>query len=51
MSTKYRHRPRYGILDDFGEVIRWTWTKPAHRRYIIQTAYEMASAGVGDALM
>lgn len=20
---------KYGILDDFGEVIRWTWSKPA----------------------
>lgn len=22
-------RVRYGILDDFGEVIRWQWDKPS----------------------
>ncbi len=22
-------RTRYGILDDFGEVIRWSWDKPS----------------------
>lgn len=28
---------RYGILDDFGEVIRWQWEKPAsHYRYITE---------------
>lgn len=30
-------RIRYGILDDFGEVVRWVWDKPSpHYRYIIQ---------------
>lgn len=23
-------RTRYGILDDFGEVVRWQWNKPAN---------------------
>lgn len=28
-------RTRYGILDDFGEVLRWVWDKPSkHYRYI-----------------
>ena len=28
-------RTRYGILDDFGEVIRWVWDKPSsHYKYI-----------------
>lgn len=22
-------RTRYGILDDFGEVLRWVWDKPS----------------------
>ena len=26
---------RYGILDDFGDVVRWVWDKPArHYRYV-----------------
>jgi len=30
-------RIRYGILDDFGEVIRWQLDKPApHYPYIVQ---------------
>lgn len=30
-------RIRYGVLDDFGEVIRWSWSKPqAPYRYIIE---------------
>jgi hypothetical protein len=24
-----RTKIRYGILDDFGEVIRWSWDKPS----------------------
>lgn len=28
-------RIRYGILDDFGEVIRWQWDKPSKNyRYV-----------------
>lgn len=27
---------RYGILDDFGEVIRWVWDRPVGRAYITQ---------------
>jgi len=26
-------RTRYGILDDFGEVIRWVWDKPSSKHY------------------
>lgn len=40
-----RPRIRYGILDDFGEVIRWTFTKPIGRAYITQkrpSDYEIA---------
>lgn len=40
-----RPRIRYGILDDFDEVIRWTWDKPAGRRYVIKrlpSDYEVA---------
>lgn len=36
---------RYGILDDFDEVIRWTWDKPTGRRYVtkrLPSAYEVA---------
>lgn len=30
-------RTRYGILDDFGEVIRWQWDKPSKNyRYVVQ---------------
>lgn len=30
-------RTRYGILDDFGEVIRWQWDKPSSNyKYITQ---------------
>lgn len=30
-------RIRYGILDDFGEVIRWQWDKPSkHYKFITQ---------------
>ena len=30
-------RTRYGILDDFGEVIRWSWSKPSKNyRYITE---------------
>jgi hypothetical protein len=25
---------RYGILDDFNEVIRWVWERPTNRAYI-----------------
>ena len=47
------HQPRirYGILDDFGEVIRWTFTKPVGRAYITQrrpSDYEVACK-LGDA--
>lgn len=27
---------RYGILDDFGEVIRWTWDKPQQYKFVTQ---------------
>ena len=38
-------RIRYGILDDFGKVIRWTWDKPTNRRYVtkrLPSSYEVA---------
>lgn len=25
---------KYGILDDFGEVVRWVWERPVGRAYI-----------------
>jgi hypothetical protein len=25
---------RYGILDDFNEVVRWVWERPVGRAYI-----------------
>lgn len=35
-----RPRIRYGILDDFGEVVRWQWDKPSpHYRYITQRVH------------
>ena len=35
--SKSKPRIRYGILDDFGEVIRWQWDKPAaHYRYVVE---------------
>lgn len=46
-----RPRVRYGILDDFGEVIRWTFTKPVGRQFITQrrpSDYEQACK-LGDA--
>lgn len=39
-----KQRIRYGILDDFDEVIRWIWDKPANRRYVtkrLPSAYEV----------
>jgi hypothetical protein len=28
---------RYGVLDDFGEVLRWQWSKPSKAyRYVTQ---------------
>jgi len=45
-------RIRYGIIDDFGEVIRWTWDKPTGRRYVtkrLPSAYEVACE-LGEAL-
>ena len=30
-------RIRYGVLDDFGEVLRWQWNKPSKNyKYITQ---------------
>lgn len=30
-------RIRYGILDDFGEVVRWQWDKPSvHYKFITE---------------
>ena len=30
-------RTRYGILDDFGDVVRWQWNKPSgNYRYVVQ---------------
>ena len=26
---KTKPKTRYGILDDFGDVIRWVWSKPS----------------------
>lgn len=32
-----KHRTRYGILDDFGEVIHWQWDKPSKNyQYVVQ---------------
>lgn len=48
---KRRPKTRYGLLDDFGEVIRWVWTKPVGRQFVTQrlpSDYELAQA-VGDA--
>ena len=29
-------KKKYGILDDFGEVVRWVWDKPSkHYQYIV----------------
>ena len=29
-------KQKYGILDDFGEVVRWVWNKPSkHYHYIV----------------
>lgn len=29
-------KQKYGILDDFGEVVRWVWEKPnKHYQYIV----------------
>ena len=25
---------KFGILDDFGEVIKWVWERPTNREYI-----------------
>ena len=25
---------KYGLLDDFGEVVRWVWERPVGRQYI-----------------
>lgn len=46
---------RYGILDDFGAVVRWTWDKPVSREYVVQVVakvnrYEVALAKCGEAL-
>lgn len=49
---------KYGILDDFNEVIRWIDYKPAHGRYITKrvevpervSAYELAMRACGEAL-
>ena len=27
-AMRAKPRARYGVLDDFGEVIRWQWDKP-----------------------
>lgn len=48
-------RIRYGILDDFGEVVRWVWDKPSPKYlYITQrikreNAYQNAVTAVGYA--
>lgn len=47
---------RYGILDDFGSVIRLTWDKPVGREYVVQVVakvnrYEVALAACGEALI
>lgn len=50
---------RYGILDDFGEVIRWLDYKPEHGEYLIKVvqvpkragAYELAMRACGEALI
>lgn len=49
---KPKPRIRYGILDDFGEVLRWVFTKPIGREYIREkrpSDYEM-SLELGDGL-
>lgn len=48
---------RYGILDDEGQVIRWTYDQPQHGDYIRQlipalqrtTPYQIALARCGEA--
>lgn len=45
---KSKPKLQYGILDDFDEVIRWTFNKPVDRKYITRkvqrkTPWEVAS--------
>lgn len=36
MTTR-KPRVRYGILDDFGDIVRWQWSKPTKSyRYITE---------------
>lgn len=35
-------RIRYGILDDFGEVIRWQWDKPSKQYKFITERVKLA---------
>lgn len=49
---EYNLKPKiqYGILDDFDEVVRWTFERPLNRRYIRQrlpSDYELSLA-LGD---
>jgi len=49
---KRRPKIKYGILDDFGEVVRWVWEKPTNRKYVIKrlpSDYELAMIGAEDA--
>ena len=46
-----RPRVRYGILDDFGDVLRWVFERPLNRKYVTQrlpSDYEVSLA-LGDA--
>lgn len=50
---------RYGLIDDFGEVIRWLDYQPKHGEYITKvvqvpkraSAYDLAMAACGEALI
>ena len=36
-AKKSKPRIRYGILDGFGEVVRWSWNKPSKNyKFIIE---------------
>lgn len=44
-------RIRYGILDEFGDVIRWQWSKPtAAYQFVTQRIAPVDLSGIEDAL-
>lgn len=54
-----RTQKLYGILDDFGDVLKWQDYKPVDREYIIKlipvkhraSLYDIAMAKCGEALI